>query len=189
MGLCAGYHGFLKVHRVRYRLIAVPPRQLAPPLALDERSSLAGLRTIAFFEAVKGVGVLILMAVIISIHSRVDEMAENLLYDLHMDPDRKLGEAFLNAAWRLGDMRLFTVITMAVSYSIIRFIESWGLWHRRVWAEWFALLSGSLYLPWEIAKLIQEPSWFHASVLIINVVIVGYMLYVRIASLRSRILK
>ncbi len=129
---------------------------LAPPSALDERSSLAGLRAISAVEAIKGLAVILLMLVVFSVHSRVDEIAESLLFHLHMNPDRRIGQAFLNAASRLGDMRLLTIAAMAMSYALVRFIESWGLWHRRVWAEWFALLSGMLYLPWEIAALVEH---------------------------------
>lgn len=155
------------------------------PNALDERSSVAGLRAIATLEALKGIAVILLMLIVFSVHSRVDELAEGLLYHLHMDPDKRVGMALLDAASRLGDTRLLTIAAMAISYASVRFVESWGLWHRRVWAEWFALLSGCIYLPWEIAKVVEEQTLLHATILIGNVIIVGYMLYVRIASCRT----
>lgn len=160
--------------------------KLAPPVALDERSSLAGLRTIAFFEALKGIAVIILMLIIFSVHSKVDAIAESLLFHLHLNPDKRIGEALLNAASRLGDTRLLTIAAMALSYATVRFIESWGLWHRRVWAEWFALLSGALYLPWEIAKMVEHVTLMHATILIVNLIIVAYMLWVRVAACKPR---
>jgi uncharacterized membrane protein (DUF2068 family) len=160
-------------------------RQPRPaPKAVDEFTSLAGLRTIAIFEAIKGAAVILLMLVLLAVHSRMDELAESLLYHLHMDPDRRLSQAFLNAAYSLGDLKLDTIAAAALAYSAVRFIESWGLWHRRVWAEWFALLSGALYLPWEIAKVIEHRTPLHATILIVNLIIVGYMLAVRIRSCR-----
>jgi uncharacterized membrane protein (DUF2068 family) len=154
------------------------------PSAVDEDSSLAGLRTIAFFEALKGAAVILLMFILFLVHSRMDELAESLLYHLHMDPDKRIAQAFLNAASRLGDVRLLTIAAAAISYASVRFIESWGLWHRRVWAEWFALLSGTLYLPWEVARLIEHRTLLHAGILLLNLIIIGYMLAVRVRSCR-----
>jgi len=154
------------------------------PIAIDERSSLAGLRAVAFFEAVKGAGVVVLMFILFAVHRHVEDFAWNLLYHLHIDPDRRYAEAFLNAATRLNDMRLLTITAAALTYATVRFVEAWGLWNRRVWAEWFALLSGTMYLPWEILKLAEHKNWQHGAILAINVVIVLYMLFVRIRSCR-----
>jgi uncharacterized membrane protein (DUF2068 family) len=139
---------------------------------------------VALIEAVKGVAVLLLMFLIFAVHSQLEDIAENLLYHLHMDPDKRAAQAFLHAASKLSDTRLLTIAAMAVSYSTVRFIESWGLWHRRVWAEWFALLSGGLYLPWEVAKLVEHQTTMHVLILLGNLIVVGYMLYVRIVSVR-----
>jgi uncharacterized membrane protein (DUF2068 family) len=50
----------------------------------------------------------------------------------------------------------------------------------RVWAEWFALLSGTMYLPWEILKLMERVDWDRVAVLLINLIIILYMLIIRI---------
>jgi uncharacterized membrane protein (DUF2068 family) len=154
------------------------------PVAVDERTSAAGLRTVASFEALKGAVVLLLMLLLLGVHHHVDDIAENLLSQLHIDPDLRISQAFLSAAYRLSDMRLLTITGAAMAYSTVRFVEAWGLWNRRVWAEWFALLSGALYLPWEILKVAQKSNWLHIGILAINVLVVLYMLYIRIRSCR-----
>jgi uncharacterized membrane protein (DUF2068 family) len=155
-----------------------------PPAAIDEESSLAGLRAIASIEAAKGLGVVLLMLILLAVHNRMDELAESLLFHLHMDPDRRVAQMFLNAAERLNDTRLLTIVGAALSYATVRFVEAWGLWYRRVWAEWFALLSGALYLPYELMKLVERQTVMHVLILIANLIIIGYMLYVRIRSCR-----
>jgi len=70
-------------------------------------------------------------------------------------------------------------------YAGVRYTEAWGLWNRRVWAEWFALLCGALYLPWEIFKLLEVPNRLHLSVFLINIAIVLYILHIRIAAYRD----
>jgi uncharacterized membrane protein (DUF2068 family) len=92
----------------------------------------------------------------------------------------------MHGASKLSDMRLWTILSVAFAYTAVRFVEAWGLWHRRVWAEWFALLSGALYLPIEILKVAERASWERLAVLAINLVIVLYMLEIRVREMRSR---
>lgn len=160
-------------------------RMAVAPEGVDRRTSMAGLSAIALLEAAKGLGVILLLLILFGVHRHAEGLMEDLLYHLHIDPDRRAAQEVLHAADRLTDMRLWTIAAAALSYSTVRFIESWGLWHRRVWAEWFALLSGALYLPWEVLKVAERATWMHISILAINVIIVLYMLYVRIRSVAS----
>jgi uncharacterized membrane protein (DUF2068 family) len=155
------------------------------PTAIDNRASRAGLRVVASFEAFKGVLVLLLLVALIAVHNRIEDYAEDLLYHLHIDFDRELAQSFLKAASRINDSRLWTVGVAATFYAMVRFIEAWGLWNRRVWAEWFALLSGALYLPLEMMKVAERATWEHVAILATNVVIVLYMLFIRIRESRS----
>lgn len=146
---------------------------------LDERSSAAGLRAVAGFEALKGIGVILLGVILVAVHQHAEDFAESLMFHLHMDPDKRFTQAVLNAAWHVSDARLWTIVLAVMAYAAVRFVEAWGLWNRRVWAEWFALLSGTMYLPWEILKLIDHVNWEHIAVLVINLTIIGYMLMIR----------
>jgi len=151
-----------------------------PPLAVDEHSSAAALRAIATFEALKGIVVLLLAVALVFVHRHVEDFTENLLYHLHIDLDRRIGHTLMSAASKLSDVRLLTILLAAASYATVRFIEGWGLWHRRVWAEWFALLSGTLYLPWEIIRIVERADWERIGVLVVNIGIVLYMLAIRL---------
>ena len=165
----------------------IEPLTLAPPAAppgVDERSSRAGLRTVATFEAGKGVAVIALMFVVFGIHRHAESIAEHLMFHLHIDLDRHFAHEVMTAATRLSDTRLITIAAAALSYAAVRFVEAWGLWNRRVWAEWFALLSGAMYIPLEVLRMAQHPNWIHFAVLVINITIVLYMLYVRVQSYR-----
>jgi uncharacterized membrane protein (DUF2068 family) len=151
-----------------------------PPAQVDEHTSSAGLRTVAIFEALKGIVVVALGILLVFVHKHAEDFTENLLFHLHIDVDRKIGEALMNAALKVSDARLLTILGAVAVYAGIRFLEAWGLWHRRVWAEWFALLSGTLYLPLEILKIIERADWERVAVLVINLLIIGYMLMIRI---------
>jgi uncharacterized membrane protein (DUF2068 family) len=163
-----------------------PNKAHRQPLALDQHASKAGLRTVAVFEAVKGLLVLALAVALIAVHDHIEDLAEDLLYNLHVDFDRSWAQALMKGAGKLSDTRIWTALTIAFSYVGVRFVEAWGLWHRRVWAEWFALLSGTLYLPLEILKVLEKATWERIAVLAINLAIISYMAEIRIREARSR---
>jgi uncharacterized membrane protein (DUF2068 family) len=152
---------------------------------VDQRASAAGLRAVAIFEALKGLLVVVLAVALMAVRSHIEDYAEDLLYHLNIDFDRRFAQAFLNVASKLSDARWWTVALAALSYSTVRFVEAWGLWHRRVWAEWFALLSGTLYLPWELLRIAEHTTWDRIGVLGVNIIIVLYMLEIRIREARS----
>src|ERR1043166_1027789 len=124
--------------------------QPAPP-SLDTTAPAAGLRTIAVLEAAKGGLVLLVGVGLLSLlHRDVGLMAAHLVQRIHLNPARRYPFIFLQAAARVTDAKLWALAGGAIAYATVRFIAAYGLGHRLVWAEWFALLSGSLYLPWEI---------------------------------------
>jgi uncharacterized membrane protein (DUF2068 family) len=144
-----------------------------------------GLRTIACVELIKGVVVLICAVAVIALLKRnfdLEEAAQNLLYMLQIDPEKRLSLFFVDAAGRVQDSNLMLIGAAASLYSVMRFIESYGLWMKRVWAEWFALLSGLIYLPLEIRELLHGATVFKWLVLITNIAIVGYIAYLRISA-------
>jgi uncharacterized membrane protein (DUF2068 family) len=151
-----------------------------PPPAIDDRASTAGLRAVASFEALKGAVVLLLGLTLLVLHRHAEDYVGRLLYHLHLDLDRRFARALLSAATKVTDARLWTIAGATLTYSAVRFIEAWGLWNRRVWAEWFALLSGAMYLPWEILKVSERSDWERISVLGLNILIIVYMLEIRI---------
>ena len=139
------------------------------------------LRGVAVFEATKGILVLLLgLGLLRLVHKNLDEFAEQLIRFLHASPGGRLSNLFVTAAGRTTDKGLWAVAAAAMIYSLVRFAEAYGLSHAREWAEWFALLSGAMYLPWEAYSLLRHPHPIKWVVLLANVAIVVYMLVLRI---------
>jgi uncharacterized membrane protein (DUF2068 family) len=61
---------------------------------------------------------------------------------------------------------------------VVRLIEAVGLWLRKSWAEWFAILTGVLYIPIEIFEVARSVTWPRVTVLVVNLGVVGYLLLV-----------
>lgn len=137
------------------------------------------LRSIAAFEFIKGVIVLLAaIGILFLTHRSPEDIADGLLQLLHISPDHHFAEAFLNWAETLTHTKLLAIAGVASLYSILRFLEAYGLWCARAWAEWIALISGALYLPFEVYEVIKRLSVFHIGLLTINLGIVFYMAYI-----------
>ncbi len=148
----------------------------------------AGLRTVAFVEVLKGILAMIGAYVFITLIRRdvdFEEAAEHVLFFLHINPHHRLSQQFLNAADKMSDTSIAMVAGIAIAYAALRFIEGYGLWRHRVWAEWLAIISGCVYLPFELYKLIRHPNELHWIVLGINVLVVLYIGWVRWEEIRS----
>jgi uncharacterized membrane protein (DUF2068 family) len=183
--------GYELVERSRPAPAPVTCHQLiggSSPMKRVEDTNAVGLRAVATLEAVKGGMILLIgLGLLGLLHKDVESVADNLLIHLHVNPETRLSRALLNAAERMTDARLWSIAIGAVTYSAVRFIESWGLWNRRVWAQWFAILSGSMYLPWEITKVLERPNMVHAALLLCNLAIVLYMTLVRALANGARV--
>ncbi|HXW90480.1 MAG TPA: DUF2127 domain-containing protein [Terriglobales bacterium] len=150
-----------------------------PELGSHEQGpNLQLLRGIASFELTKGLIVLLAgVGVLFLMHQDPWDVADGLLHLLHISPDRHFAQAFLDWADTLTSAKLWAVAAAALAYSVLRFVEAYGLWYARAWAEWIALISGSVYLPYEIYKIIHRQTPFHVTVLVVNLAIVLYMAY------------
>jgi uncharacterized membrane protein (DUF2068 family) len=172
-----GQKGERKVphHRERIQIHGIDPKHKK------------GLRTVATIEFSKGVGgVLVAFGLLSLLHKDLGDIADSLLQFFHVNPDRHFAQAILDLADRVTDTQLWGFAAGALAYSTIRFVEAYGLWRTRVWAEWLAILSGLIYLPFEIHGLIHKLTPFRWSVLLINLALVGYVAYVRFSEERRR---
>lgn len=149
--------------------------------------SRGGLRVVAMFEATKGLLVLFAgFGLLAFIHKDLHLAAEQLVRHLHINPARHYPRIFIDAASQLNDVHLWLMAFSALLYSMVRFVEAFGLWKQRQWAEWFALLTGGMYIPVELFEIMRGVTWPKATVLTINAAIVIYMAYVLYRSRQKR---
>jgi uncharacterized membrane protein (DUF2068 family) len=147
---------------------------------MKQREHKYGLRTVATIEAAKGILAVAVAILLLSLaHKDLYEIADHITDALHIDPDGRLSNMLFTAADKATEKGLWVFAFAVIAYSAVRFTEAYGLWHAREWAEWFALLSGALYLPWEIIAIIHHPDWIRWGILIINLMIILYMAELR----------
>jgi uncharacterized membrane protein (DUF2068 family) len=139
-----------------------------------------GLRGIALFEAGKGLlAVIVAMWLLSLLHKDIQNVAEHLLRFLHrifrLNPDGHLARSIVRGARRVTPGNLHLWIGGTIIYAIIRFAEAAGLWLEKQWAEWFALISGCLYIPIEIYELAHHATPIKWAVFATNLLIVAYL--------------
>jgi uncharacterized membrane protein (DUF2068 family) len=147
-----------------------------------------GIRTVAMFEASKGLVVLLVgLGLLHFIHRDLQSAAEELVRLSHLNPARHYPHIFIEAARNVSDARLWFMASMAFAYSTARLVEAWGLWHLKKWAQWFAIISGGIYVPIEIFEIVRRVTVLRVAVLTVNVFIVAYLIYIRWSSRSSAV--
>jgi uncharacterized membrane protein (DUF2068 family) len=150
-------------------------------------TSKAVVKTVAIFEAAKGVLlVLVGIGALSLVHHDIRLIASALVGRLHLNPARGFAGSFVEAASQLNDARLWVIAAMGFLYALFRFVEAYGLWRGKTWAEWLAVITGGLFVPLEIYELIEKRTWVRASALVINLAVVAAIIGVLIKNRRAR---
>jgi uncharacterized membrane protein (DUF2068 family) len=144
-----------------------------------EHHAPVGLCTVAIFEAAKGILVMVVGLGLLSlVHRDAQAVAEKIVSLLHLNPAHTSPQIFMEMATHLHDRQLWFLSLGALVYSTVRFVEAYGLWHEKSWAEWFAVISAGLYLPVEMIHLFKKPGWVSVGVPLINALIVIYLAWI-----------
>ena len=120
------------------------------------------------------------------VHKDTWLIAESLLALLRISTDHRFAQSFLDFADSITDARLWAAARIAFAYAVLRFTEAYGLWKERTWAEFMACVSGTLLLPLEVRELFRGVTFFRCALLVGNVAIVLYMIYIILANRRER---
>lgn len=136
----------------------------------------SGIRAIAIYEACKGiVGLVACFGLLSLINRDLVDFAEDLIGVLHLNTEGRLAHRIVETIAKLNptNIKIFSII--ALLYATKQFVEAYGLWRLRAWAEWVAIISGLVYIPVEIYELIHKPTFTRAAILIFNIGIVVYL--------------
>jgi uncharacterized membrane protein (DUF2068 family) len=102
------------------------------------------------------------------IHRDVQGLADAVVQHCHLNPASRYPHLFLEAAAQVTDTGLWFWAVTALVYALARFVEAYGLWYRRRWAQWMALVTSALYVPLEGYERLQGVTAVTAVVLLVN---------------------
>ena len=136
------------------------------------------LRLIAllkFFKAAMlialGVGVFRLL------HKDVGRIVEHWVEALRLDPGNRLVDAALAKASNLRPEQIKELGVGSFLYAALFLVEGTGLWLEKRWGEWLTVIITSSLVPVEIYEIYRHPSAVKLAVLVVNIAIVGYLIY------------
>jgi uncharacterized membrane protein (DUF2068 family) len=159
---------------------------IIPHPRIDDPGHIKGVRTVATLEFTKGMIVVLAGLGVFSMrHKDIWGVAESFLEFLHANPHHHFAGIFIDLVYRISDVRLWKIVVVATVYVILRFVEAYGLWYLRPWAEWLAIASGSIYIPFEVADMLRRPDGIRLLIIAVNVGIVLYMLMLRLEAAKK----
>jgi uncharacterized membrane protein (DUF2068 family) len=164
-----------------------PMHPRLPHPYVHDPAHIKGVRTVATVEFTKGIIVVLAGLGAFSMrHKDIWGVAESFLEFFHVNPNHRYVGFFIELVFRISDVRLWILATVAAIYVILRFVEAYGLWYLCPWAEWLALGSSAMYIPFEVADLLRHPHPFGVLIIAVNVLIVLYMLMLRLEAAKKR---
>ena len=144
------------------------------------------IHAVAVFEAVKGALVLAVGCGLLRLlHKDAHMIAIEFITHIHLNPAQKYPKIFIDLADNITDSKLWFFAGFALLYSAFRFIEGYGLWKEKTWAEWLAIISGTMYLPVEIYEIWVKISSVRILALAANFAVVGVVAYALIHKKQS----
>ena len=135
-----------------------------------------GLRTIALFEAAKGILALAAAGGLLSLrHTDLHAVTDAFLLRHGIDPERHYMRLFIESVAQATHHHEGQLAVLSLAYALIRLAEGYGLWQGKHWAEWFAVISAGLYLPWEFMHFARHPRPFTAGIILFNLALIFYL--------------
>jgi uncharacterized membrane protein (DUF2068 family) len=156
-----------------HELIQAEEKGRDPKSSHDRGLLLIGLFKLAkaiFFFGV-GVGAIHLL------HKDLEDEIMRLALKLRFDPESRLVSLLLDKVDLIDAHRLRQISVATFGYSALALTEGVGLLLEKVWAEYLTVILTASFLPWELYELTRRPDWFHLSLLLINLAVLGYLVW------------
>ena len=135
-----------------------------------------GLRAIALFKGAKSLLALIAGLWLCSVVGHdVHAMAVAAAARLHLAPGWHVTQYLITKASGISDSNLWFFVGTATAYSLVHGAEAYGLWHELLWAEWFTLCSGAIYIPLWLHSMMDRVTWLNLGALMVSLTITGYI--------------
>jgi len=156
-----------------HELIQAEEKGRHPKSSHDRGLLLIGLFKLAkaiFFFGV-GVGAIHLL------HKDLEDEIMRLALKFRFDPESRFVSLLLDKVDLIDAHRLRQISVATFGYSALALTEGVGLLLERVWAEYLTVILTASFLPWELYELARRLDWFHFSLLLINLAVLGYLVW------------
>lgn len=111
------------------------------------------------------------------LHKDIGDVVMRLALALRFDPESRFVGVLLDKADLIDAHRLKQISLATFGYSAVALTEGVGLLLEKVWAEYLTLILTVSFLPWELYELVRKPDWFRLSLLLINLAVLWYLVW------------
>jgi uncharacterized membrane protein (DUF2068 family) len=111
------------------------------------------------------------------LHKDIGDEVIRLATALKFDPESRFVTLVLDKVDLIDAHRLREISVATFGYSALALTEGIGLLLEQVWAEYLTLILTISFLPWELYELARRPDWFRLSLLLINLAVLGYLVW------------
>lgn len=138
-----------------------------------------GLLAIALFKLAKSAFFFCVgLGLFHMLHQDLSDEAQKLATALHFEPEWRITALLTEKITLLDPKKLRDLSFFAFAYSAIALTEGVGLFLQKVWAEYLTLSLTVMFLPWELYELMRRPSWIRLGLLVINLLVLAYLLWI-----------
>jgi uncharacterized membrane protein (DUF2068 family) len=124
-----------------------------------------------FFSAV-GAGALHL------VHKNVSDVVLHIIDALRIDPESRFVGIVMDRVELINIHQLRRAGVLSFLYAAVCVVEGTGLVMEKGWAEYFTVILTAMGLPWESYELLERYSPYKVVLLIINLVVLVYLVWV-----------
>ena len=161
-----------KKHRVEQAVQLVAPRQAAA--STRDR----GLLLIALFKLGKAIFFFLLGCGAVHFMDRnLGDEIIRIAMGLKRDPEGRMVQLVLEKADLINVHQLRQISVFTFGYSALALTEGIGLFLEKVWAEYLTLTLTISLLPWELYELARRPDWLRFGVLLTNLAVLWYLIW------------
>jgi len=112
------------------------------------------------------------------VHKNVSDVLMHIVDALRLDQEHRLVEFLLVKTSLINSHQLREAGTLSFLYAAVCVVEGTGLVLRKRWAEYFTVFLTAMGLPWECYELIHKFSPYKVGLLVINLVVLAYLIWV-----------
>jgi len=111
------------------------------------------------------------------LHQDVGEKVQHWIEALRLDPGNPYVVRALARASNVSPGQIKKLGLVGLLYAALFLVEGTGLWLQKRWGEWATVVITSTLVPVEIYEIVRHPSAVKVLVLVLNVAVVGYLIY------------
>ncbi len=145
------------------------------------------LLTIALFKFFKAAAMITAGILALTFrHANLTLIAVRWVSKFRLDPHNKYVDWVIDHTRLVHAKQLEMLAAGTFIYALLFLVEGIGLYREKVWGEYLVIVEVCLLMPLEIIEICAKPDLLRFSLLIANIFILVYLIYLRIKNAREK---